>query len=61
MESSLLGTSSEESFEQVDPDFDNSYYPELRGIAVADYIPLEKDEIMIRKGIRQLLPEQLGC
>lgn len=46
----LSDSCSEESFEHIDPDFDNTYYPELRGLAVADYIPLEKDEIMLRKG-----------
>lgn len=47
-----MRSSSEESFEHIDPDFDNSYYPELRGVAVADYVPgpLEKDEVLIRKG-----------
>lgn len=55
----LLRSSSEESFEHIDPDFDNSYYPsELFGIAIADYFPLEKDEILIRKGI-QLLPQSV--
>lgn len=46
----LLRSSSEESFEHIDPDFDSTYYPELRGVAVADYIPQERDEVLIRKG-----------
>lgn len=46
----LLRSSSEESFEHIDPDFDSTYYPELRGVAVADYIPKEKDEVLLRKG-----------
>lgn len=44
-------SSSDESFEHIDPEFDNTYYPELKGIATADYIPLEKDEIVVQKGL----------
>lgn len=45
-------SSSSGSSEQVDPDFDDSYYPEaeLKGVATADYIPIEKEEILIHKG-----------
>lgn len=46
----LVHSSSEESFEHIDPEFDDSYYHELRGVAVADYIPLETDEIILRRG-----------
>lgn len=46
----LLRDSSEESFEHIDPDFDDSYYPELRGVAVAEYLPVGKDEVQISKG-----------
>ncbi len=53
MEAGLLHSSSDDSFEYIDPDFDNTYYQELQGIAIADYIPLEKDEIMLRKGLKK--------
>lgn len=46
----LVHSSSEDSFEHIDPDFDNSYYQELRGVAVADFLPLETNEILLRKG-----------
>lgn len=46
----LLRSSSEESFEQIDADFDATYFPELRGEAVADFIPREEGQIMMRKG-----------
>lgn len=46
----LLRSSSEESFEHIDADFDSTYYPELRGEAVADFTPLEKGQVMMRKG-----------
>lgn len=47
----LLESSSDESFELIDPNFDDSYYNELRGVAVADYIPMEEGEILLRKGL----------
>ena len=47
----LLSSSSDESFEHIDAEFDNSYYPDLKGVATADYIPLEKDEIVVQKGL----------
>ncbi len=46
----LLRSSSEESFEHIDADFDCSYYSELRGEAVADFAPLEGSQIVMRKG-----------
>ena len=39
----------EESFEGVDNSFDGAY-KDLQGRATADYLPLEKDEILLRKG-----------
>ena len=45
----LLRSSSEESFEHIDADFDATYYPELRGEAVADFTPREKGQIMIKR------------
>ena len=47
----LLRSSSEESFEHIDPDFDNTFYPELHGVAVANYAPQKKDEVLRRKGM----------
>ncbi len=54
----LVDSSSDGSFELVDPNFDDSYYNELRGVAKADYIPMEKGEVLLRKGLSfcQLLP-----
>lgn len=46
----LFQSSSDDSFEHIDPEFDNSFYPDLRGLAVADYIPKEKDEVLLKKG-----------
>ncbi len=46
----LIRSSSEDSFVLIDPEFDDTYYPELRGIAVADYVPHEKDEISMKRG-----------
>ena len=46
----LVRSSSDESFEHIDPDFDNTYYPDLHGVATADYIPMEKDEVLLKKG-----------
>ena len=50
----LLRSSSEESFEHIDPDFDGSYFPELHAVALANYIPLEKEEILLKKGEKTL-------
>ncbi len=48
----LLGAS-EDSVEEFDSYFDDSY-EDLRGRATADFIPLEKEEILLNKG------EELG-
>ena len=50
----LVPSSSDDSFELIDPEFDESYYQELRGVAVADFIPLESGEILLRKGTTSL-------
>ena len=42
--------SSDDSYEVIDPNFDDSYYTQLRGVATADYIPLEEGEVFLRKG-----------
>ena len=46
----LLRSSSEESFEHIDADFDSTYYPELRGEALADFTPLEGGQVMMKRG-----------
>lgn len=50
MEKGLICSSSDESFEHIDPEFDDSYYPELRGVAACDYSPKNDEEISVRKG-----------
>lgn len=46
----LIASFSDDSYEIIDSQFDDSYYSELRGVATADYIPLEEGEILVRKG-----------
>ena len=47
--SKLLEEEEEESFEHVDNLFEEEY-EELKGRSNADYLPLEKGEILLRKG-----------
>jgi len=49
--------SSDDSYEVIDPNFDDSYYSQLRGVATADYIPLEEGEVFLRKGLSSYLWE----
>ena len=45
---------SEDSFEHIDACFDGEY-EELKGRATADFLPLEKDEILLQEG-KQTFP-----
>lgn len=42
--------SSDDSYEHIDPVFDEAFNQELTGTANADYIPMERGEIFLRKG-----------
>lgn len=40
---------SDGSFDVIDPQFDPAF-AELMGVASGDYIPLETDEVLVKKG-----------
>lgn len=44
------GRSLEDSFEYIDGVFDEAFNQELSGKVTADYIPLDKGEIFLRRG-----------
>ena len=46
----LIHSSSDDSFEHIEPDYEDSGYQELRGVAVVDYCPAGSNEIELRKG-----------
>lgn len=58
-ESSNSGAS-EEVLDHIDGVFDGEY-EELTGRAAADYIPLEKDEIFLKKGGVRILLQCSWC
>ncbi len=46
-----------EVFDIIDPNFDPAF-SELTGVASADYIPMEADEVLIKKGEASQVPSR---
>lgn len=45
----LESQTSNDSFDVIDTQFDPAF-TELTGVATADYIPLDEDEVLVKKG-----------